>query len=391
MNRRNLPELVVLLLLVPVLCPPPERADACAVAPPRGQNVAIADESAIILWDAAAKTEHFIRRASFQTEAAKFGFLVPTPTKPELAEADDASFAELATITAPKEIFKTRPAGGGGCYTGCGSAAPRGMAPGAAADKAEVRVLDEKRVAGHDATVLEADDANALSKWLGDHGFEYSPALTEWVAPYVKAGWKITAFQFAKDAKEAKDAREAKDDPDAKKLASSAVRMTFKTDRPFYPYREPASQAAAAGNGPFPQRLLRVYFVGDRRMEGSLGEKGEAWPGKVAWTNRLENASRDKVLSLLKLPAQTPPATWWLTEFEDHSSPRPGTADVFFAPSENQQPVERAPIIHYVSNAAVDGVLWYGCVACVALPYLIGRWRRKATAPRPGRATSGRG
>jgi hypothetical protein len=363
MPRRTPPKLVLLLLLTAVLCPLPEPAGACAPAPPRGQTVAIADESAIILWDAATKTQHFIRRASFNTTAAEFGFLVPTPTKPELAEAGDESFAELARITAPKEITKPRPSEGGGCALGCSAAksgAPAGLAPAP-----DVRVLEEKRVAGHDATVLEADDANALSKWLGDHGFEYSPALTRWVEPYVKSGWKVTAFKFAKEA------------ADAQKLASSAVRMTFKTDRPFFPYREPESQASA---GPAPSRLLRVYFVGDQRMQGTLGEKGNAWPGTVAWANRLEGSDRDKLLALLKLSAQTPPASWWLTEFEDRSSPRPGTDDVFFAPAADQTPVERPPVIRYVYNPVVDGVLWYGTAACVALPYFIGRWRRREKA-----------
>ena len=74
---------------------------ACAIAPSGNKPVAIADESAIIIWDAANKTQHFIRRASFQSAAPDFGFLVPTPSKPELAEASDAAFAHLARVTAP--------------------------------------------------------------------------------------------------------------------------------------------------------------------------------------------------------------------------------------------------------------------------------------------------
>jgi hypothetical protein len=364
MNLRTLPKVVLLLLLAAVLCPLPEQASACAPAPPRGKTVAIADESAIILWDAASKTQHFIRRASFKSDAAEFGFLVPTPTKPEVEEASDETFAELAKITAPKVITKPRSEAGGGCAIGCGAAAPGGAAP-----KSSVRVLEEKQLPGHKATVLEADDANALSKWLGDHGFDYSPALTEWVAPYVKAGWKITAFQIIK--------RDADKD-----VASSAVRLTFQADKtalPFFPYREPASQAAA-GAGQLPSRLLRVFFIGDKRVQGTVGEKGNPWPGKVAWSNRLDASVREQLLGLLKLPAKTTPESWWLTEFEDASSPRPGTDDAFFSPSEDQKPVEREPITRFVSNAAVDGVLWYGTAACVALPYFIGRWRRRAKA-----------
>ena len=66
--------------------------EGCAPAPHRGQWVDIRDESALIIWDEVTKTEHFIRRASFETAADDFGFLVPTPTQPDLGEADDRVF-----------------------------------------------------------------------------------------------------------------------------------------------------------------------------------------------------------------------------------------------------------------------------------------------------------
>src|SRR5688500_14730084 len=95
----------------------PRWGSACAVAPPDNHPVAIADESAIIVWDAATKTQHFIRRASFNTEAPDFGFLVPTPSRPALAEADDKAFEQLALITAPRVIQQAAPAPESSC--GC--------------------------------------------------------------------------------------------------------------------------------------------------------------------------------------------------------------------------------------------------------------------------------
>ena len=47
----------------------PLPVDACAVAPPRDAVVEVASESAIIVWDERAKTEHFIRRATFAAAA----------------------------------------------------------------------------------------------------------------------------------------------------------------------------------------------------------------------------------------------------------------------------------------------------------------------------------
>jgi hypothetical protein len=351
-----------LLVLITLQGPPP--VHGCGVAY-RGEGritpVEIASESAIILWDAASKTQHFIRRASFKTRIPDFGFLVPTPTEPKLSAARDEAFDSLAKITAPRIIKEKRPTGGGGCVIGCGSA----KAPGAAETAVgKVEVLQQKRVGGFDTAVLKANDAKALQGWLEKHDYVFTPDLLAWVEPYVKAGWIITAFKIAKDS------------PESMNVATTAVRMTFQTERPFYPYREPEDQRRGGKLAP---RLLRVFFLGESRMDGTLGKTGELWPGKVVWANKVSAAQRTKLLEVLDLPEETPPATWYLTEFEDRSSPRPGTDDVFFAPSEDQQPVERPPSIIYVS-APLPDVMMCALVACLVGPWLLRRWRRGGSA-----------
>jgi hypothetical protein len=53
------------------------RAAACAPCfRDSGKPVVNADQTVIILWDAAKKTEHFIRKASFKSDADDFGFLI---------------------------------------------------------------------------------------------------------------------------------------------------------------------------------------------------------------------------------------------------------------------------------------------------------------------------
>jgi hypothetical protein len=147
--------------------------------------------------------------------------------------------------------------------------------------------------------------------------------------------------------------------------------MTFETPRPFFPYREPKSNEE--GRTPRP-RLLRVYFLSTGKVKGTLGERGD-WPGKVAWANKLGEADREKVLKLAKMPADAPPAAWWLTEFEDHSSPRPGSADVYFAPAGNDDPEERQPHVQYVAAPLPADATWYALAVAVVVP---GVWRRLA-------------
>src|SRR3954470_9685191 len=102
------------------------RVGACCPAPPAGQPVVNADQTVVILWDPTTKTEHFIRRASFKAEAADFGFLVPTPTQPELEESGDDAFPVLAAVTAPRVTTVPRPTGSPGC--GCSANMPSGAA-----------------------------------------------------------------------------------------------------------------------------------------------------------------------------------------------------------------------------------------------------------------------
>jgi hypothetical protein len=224
-----------------------------------GRDGPHSQESAIIVWDAGTKTQHFIRRANFRTKAAQVG--------------------------------------------------------------------------GYDAVVLEATQAEALNDWLKQHGYASSPELVEWFKPYIAKKWRITAFKIIRDGA---DEAEAK-----------AVRMSFKADTPFFPYREPA-QPAASGSG---RRELRVFFVSDSRAEGTIGSHG-SWPGKTLWADQVGSADRDTLYKSLKI---VPPAgdTQWLTEFFDDSSPRPATDEVFFKASKDVAVVHRPErvVFRYVPSS----------------------------------------
>ena len=168
-------------LVLPLFVPP---TPACCPAGPLGKPVVNADQTVIILWDEAAKTQHFIRKASFKSDADDFGFLVPSPAVPDLEESGSAAFPYLQKLTEPEIEKVRRPSGGVGC--GCG-----GMMPGEvnlAAGKADVEVRMEKEVAGFHAVVLESKSADALVKWLKERGYAFSPEVAAWAKPYIEAG-----------------------------------------------------------------------------------------------------------------------------------------------------------------------------------------------------------
>jgi hypothetical protein len=76
-----------------------QRADACCVVAARGNHVVNADQTVIMIWDEERQTQHFIRKADFKTDAVDVGFLVPSPSRPQLAESGNAAFAKLDDIT----------------------------------------------------------------------------------------------------------------------------------------------------------------------------------------------------------------------------------------------------------------------------------------------------
>src|SRR5262249_10244808 len=157
----------------------------------------------------------------------------------------------------------------GGC--GCGAAhkheAANTAAPG------EVDVLGEQTVGDYQAAALKADDADALGRWLTDHGYEFSPELKEWVKPYIAKNWVVSTFKIAREEPKTQPAggtgrasdKIAHTQPGT--LSTSAVRMTFHTDQPYFPYREPKMKREGSG-----WRLLRVYFVAEGRVKGTLSE-----------------------------------------------------------------------------------------------------------------------
>lgn len=326
---------------------------ACCPASFEGKPVVNADQTVLIIWDPVSKMEHFIRQASFKSEADNFGFLIPTPTQPQLDESGNAAFPLLRKLTEPEVTSRYQ----WGPSIGCGDSSPQSAERG-------VRVLDEKLVAGFHAVVLEANSAGALAKWLTERGFTLSPEIEAWAKPYVEDNWKITAFKVAKQTG-AGDQR----------VDAAALRLSFKTERPLFPYREPDYTKAAALTKHL--RLLRIYFISDARYEGSFPSSSQKWTGNAAWSNQLDAASRKQVFDALGLSEDSVPATWWLTEFEDYWPYTLAPADVYFLRDTNQGILKRRPMVNFTYIPACEG----SCVLFIIAFVAVVIWRiRKARA-----------
>jgi len=303
--------------------------------------VRIADQRILVAWDPATQVEHFVREARFTGERGgadrqeggdDFGFLVPTPTEPEIAEADGAVFDALGATSAPRivDVPRFRPHWTllGALLLPSSRMAPtsREATDAAPFPKAAVEVVKTARVAGYEAAVLRADDPDLLGKWLADNGYQSRPELVEWSRPYVAAGWMITAFKYVGGA--------ARTDV-------SAVRMSFATDRPLFPYRVPVDQIAESGRG----SMLRAFVVGPGRAAGTLGEgaSARAWSqAGITYSRPLgaDGGSAEILAGALPAGAAGALADAWLTTFEDATWPS-GTDDLTFAFDPAAKPYQR--------------------------------------------------
>jgi hypothetical protein len=379
---------VAVVLLVSI----PEDLRGCAVVPPPNQRVAIAHEEALIIWDEKTKTEHFIRSANFHSSSYSYGFLVPTPTPPTLEVVSEDLFHELETITAPKVEYReqtkevVKP-----FLPECQLAqAPllrdEAHAPTLGQFRAlegEVEVLEQKRVGDFDVAVLyfrpgEGDGPERgqqeLAQWLAKNGFEAPPGIEPWLGKYVNDQWCITAFKIAKLAQE----NRPKLPVDHLDHTMRPIRMSFKTEKPFYPYREPAVEHPTPDKT---SRLLRVYLAAKTRYSGRLGDGTQPWPGETVWSGPVGLPRWPDVFKLAKLvhpplkdgkPAFALPesAGMWLTEFEDRSSPRPAVDEVYFEPSPHPAPVARPPLI--ITRTQIVAVTpWWHLAIYLGVPFLL--------------------
>ncbi len=358
----------VLLAVVLATCPRP--AAGCAVLPPKDGTTTISSESALIIYDSATKTEHFIRTASFQSTSNEFGFMVPTPTKPELAEASADVFGALVEVTKRRTVVQRRAKE---LDFGCGmmpmADAQLSKIGSALSDSAGgVKVVEQKRVGDFDAVVLQAAEPKTLRDWLTANGYDARPALDPWFEAYTKGQWFITAFKIAADSPAA----------GGNTLAlTAAVRISFPTERPFYPYREPADMQAVTG-----QRQLRLFVLSDDRVSGTIGDGdgAKAWAARTEWSNKVPAERMAAVADKGKLPASVGTRVWHLTEFTDPSSPRPGTDELYLTRAADQSNVERPPLVVWEEY---DPWPWlFGTIAVLAA-VLLGFMVWKAVKPKP--------
>lgn len=290
----------------------------------------LAEELVLIEHD--GKTEHFVREVRFAGASDHFGFVVPTPTQPEVAKVEKSPFPALRRafpFVSPREPARvyyagTEPWPDQGEGIGLGSIGSLGHGAGygggglgLGGPPGGVKVLSEQRVGSFTAFVLSADDPKSLDAWLAKNQLKMTPAAAPWTARYVARRFFFTAFRYEKPA------------AGAKELVSETVRLTFETPVAYYPYEEPNDDAKRA------RRVLSVWTVGPR-IGVPLAGHGDA--AEITWKRPWREGLRERATGdALAAALGAPRSDAWVQAFVDDKRTRVGWGDVLLVPDE---PVE---------------------------------------------------
>jgi hypothetical protein len=215
------------LLASAVLTSPPVRG-ACCYFSAIDKDVNQPGQRAFITFDAAKKSESFTVQPRFAGNAADFGMVIPTPSRPKLDEMPRDFFPELAvfTILEPMDLSKYKAMGyyrggrggaGGGSFGGGLTAAPR------------VQVLEAGVVGSLDYKIVAAEQADDLFAWLKDNGYSFN-GDQKTLDYYIQKKWLFTTMKI--------DPKQMKTNPDGSYEGQiTPTRFTFASDKIVYPLK----------------------------------------------------------------------------------------------------------------------------------------------------------
>lgn len=176
-------KIIFAISLVIIIMPAIASADG-AIFPPPDYWMQETDQKAVIFHN--ENTETMILSVTFRGDAENFSWIVPTPSRPAVSKSTDELFTALDKLTAPEYGYRVMP-----MYSGA-TRDEAGMASG-------VTVLETKKVEYYDITVLEANDPEALTKWLKDNNYQFPEEGKYLFNDYINNEWYFTAIKI--DAK----------------------------------------------------------------------------------------------------------------------------------------------------------------------------------------------
>ncbi len=255
---------------------------------PGAAKVPIPDQDALIVWRDGVETLGVETR--FVAPGHDFAWVVPLPSRPEVASGTTGMFPTLRALCAPDVSDHVTPywllfiwvsliliiamsmstswgrialvlAGLSAVMT-CVLLPSLGKARGGSVAGPAVEVLERSIIGSYDVAVISSKDPQALAAWLTENGFTMSPAAQPVIADYVAKGWVFSAAKL----KRSEDTQEPS--------APHPLVWTFKTEHPVYPLRLTGVESG--------DLKVDLYVFGPSRAEADGFEVERCASAKVA-------------------------------------------------------------------------------------------------------------
>ncbi len=221
----------------------PRGEAACCYFSAKDKDIQQPGQKVFITWYPQWGMETFTVQPKFEGNAADFGMVIPTPSKPKLDEMPRDFFKGLAVFT----ILKNRQypqsnllwigqglgvAGGIGGFGGAAGFAGAGGGFGGQPQQPRppaVRVVESGLVGSLDYKIIQAERADDLYKWLKDHKYHYAgdEAVLDF---YIRKQWFFTVMKI--DAMQMKRKSDGTFDGEV-----TPTRFAFKSDKLVYPLK----------------------------------------------------------------------------------------------------------------------------------------------------------
>lgn len=310
-------------------------ADACATfgplrAPRSAPSPAL--ERVLIVHDPVARKQHFIREVVFAGDAKSFGFVVPTPSKPEVFPVTDPPFDRLEHAFPFAPPPKTRERSAESARSARGTLLSAAM---------PVEVVEQKAVGSFTAFLLRANDASALASWLRDNQLGSTAENDAWLASYVARDFYFVAMRYEPSKRVS-----------GKVLASETISISFESPLAYYPYEEPRrAKPTTAG-----RRALAIWLVAPEQLVPVAFERrddGGRWLRPLQAGQRTDAIDGQGVRSHLGFGVTRfvdSKGRFVVHTFEDQKQLRDGLGEVVFLPAAGVAPAARAEVAAFVAR-----------------------------------------
>lgn len=280
---------------------------SCLVVTSKEKELEHFEEKIALFWNATNQSEDLIRQISWNKEEKHLGFIVPTPTIPEVYDvADKNLFDHIEQIVRRDEIkvLKFKYSLLSYMISSSNSLKENLFSKGVSNDA--IQLVSEKELLYFKVIVLKAKTLKDIKQWFKENNFSYDENYDSWLENYIRKGFYFSAFQF-------------RSDKNMDENESSVVGIRFSAKKPFHPWSEPQIKK-------FQNRKFRLYIFSD-----SMFDTDAKWSGEMTYSNELIYSNYDFLdLNLDKKYYK------WLSVFESRDPGYRGKDDLHFIKKENK-------------------------------------------------------